>query len=68
MPIPPFLAVKRHDHDKYFHTPCRPHGFSMLLLLLPPRLTRKTVLTMLASATVSKIHWGSLLYVHSLIG
>jgi len=58
MPIPPFLAVKRHDHDKYFHTPCRPHGFSMLLLLLPPPLTRKTVLTMLASATVSKSSLG----------
>jgi len=62
MPIPPFLAIKRHDYDKYFHTPCRAHGFSMLplLLLLPPPLTRKTVLTMLASATVSKVHWGSL--------
>ena len=23
MPIPPFLAVKRHDHDKYFSQPCR---------------------------------------------
>jgi len=55
MPIPPFLAVKRHDHDKYFHNHAGPHGFSMLLLLLllPPQLTRKTVLTMLASATVS---------------
>lgn len=23
MPIPPFLAIKRHDHDKYFSQPCR---------------------------------------------